>query len=158
MVCTCSKLCEILPLPCVTTQTKPKPGTTPSLYWPGCAVEADPLHAGDLQAIPAGGLENLTARHMDVCSLDLPDNSFGVVTVLEVLEHLPDPAAAARETIRVAANWVVASVPSKADDNPQHIQLFGKDDLEQLFLEAGAVTVQVEHVLNHRIILARAGG
>ena len=46
-----------------------------------------------------------------VMSLPFASRSFDVVTCLEVLEHLDDPAAAVRETARVARHAVVFSVP-----------------------------------------------
>ena len=39
------------------------------------------------------------------------DNSFDLVFVLEVLEHLDDPARALAEVCRVSRRWVIASVP-----------------------------------------------
>jgi 2-polyprenyl-3-methyl-5-hydroxy-6-metoxy-1,4-benzoquinol methylase len=76
-----------------------------------------------------------------------------VVTILEVLEHLHDPAAAARETLRVASRFVIATVPSREDDNPEHIRLFTKASLTELFETAGAERVQIAYVLNHMIAL-----
>jgi 2-polyprenyl-3-methyl-5-hydroxy-6-metoxy-1,4-benzoquinol methylase len=73
------------------------------------------------------------------------------VTILEVLEHLPDPAAAAAEVMRVASRFVIASVPSHEDDNPEHIRLFTKESLTALFENAGAKRVQISYTLNHMI-------
>ena len=103
----------------------------------------------DIQCVRRGGISRLSSARMDVTRLALADGSFDVVTVLEVLEHLPNPHDAAREVLRVARRAVVASVPSKEDDNPEHIQLFDKDSLEALFLDAGARRVSIRYVLNH---------
>lgn len=46
-----------------------------------------------------------------IYALDRPDRSYDVVFVLEVLEHLDDPARALAEACRVSRKWVVASVP-----------------------------------------------
>ena len=74
--------------------------------------------------------------------------------VLEVLEHLAEPAQAVRELVRVARRFVVASVPSKEDDNPEHIQLFDGAALERMFADAGARNVTVTYVRGHIICVA----
>jgi hypothetical protein len=69
------------------------------------------------------------------------------------MEHLPMPALAAAEAVRVARHFVIASVPSKEDDNPEHLQLFNRRSFEALWLNAGARGVKVDYVLNHMIAL-----
>lgn len=118
------------------------------------AVDHDEQRAGDLAAVARGGIAQLRAARMDVTQLDAPARAFDGVTVLEVLEHLDAPERAAREAVRVARRFVVATVPSKPDDNPEHIHLFDRASLTHLFTDAGARSVRVEHVLNHIVALA----
>jgi precorrin-6B methylase 2 len=118
------------------------------------AIDKDEQRATDLAAVARGGIARLDAARMDATSLAFPTDTFDGVTMLEVLEHMPDPASAAREAVRVARRFVVATVPSKEDDNPEHIHLFDRRSLSRLFEEAGARRVSVEHVLNHVVALA----
>jgi ubiquinone/menaquinone biosynthesis C-methylase UbiE len=117
------------------------------------AVDRLAHRVADIEAVHAGGIARVRGQLGDVTALPFGDASFDVVTVLEVLEHLEDPAAAARETMRVAARFVIASVPSREDDNPEHIRLFTKATLTELFERAGAARVQVSYVLNHMVAL-----
>lgn len=118
-------------------------------------IDARQDRIDDVRAVAAGGLPQLRADCLDVCDLSLPDRSVDVVTILEVLEHLADPQRAVHEILRVAQRSVVASVPSKEDDNPEHIRLFDKASLERLFLDAGADSVKIDFVLNHMIALVK---
>ncbi len=119
------------------------------------ALDVNPIRVGDIDAVRQGGIENLRALQMDATAIDLEAKSVEVVTALEVLEHLAVPQLAALEAVRVARNFVVASVPSNEDDNPEHIQLFDRDSFKQLWLEAGAKSVKIEYVLNHMIAVAK---
>ncbi len=58
------------------------------------------------------------------------------------------------EAVRVARRFVAVSVPSKPDDNPEHIHLFDGRSLAALFREAGVSRVSIDHVLNHIVALA----
>ncbi|MEM7152180.1 MAG: class I SAM-dependent methyltransferase [Myxococcota bacterium] len=124
-------------------------------HLPVTALDADPLRARDLHAVRDGGITRLRAMQGDVTALDLPDRSVAVVTALEVLEHLEAPATAAAELLRVARRFIVVSVPSKPDDNPQHIQLFSPDSLRDMFMHAGARRVQIDHVPGHMVAVVR---
>jgi ubiquinone/menaquinone biosynthesis C-methylase UbiE len=116
------------------------------------SVERDPLRLSDIQQVAAGGITRLAGLEGDVTDLALPDASFDVVTILEVLEHLHHPELAAKEVVRVARRFVVASVPSKPDDNPGHIQLFDADSLRALF---PGCTVDVDYVPGHMIAVVK---
>lgn len=119
------------------------------------AIDEDPQRVADLEAVAAGGIGRLTAGLMDATKLALPDRHVDVVTFLEVLEHISKPDKALAEAVRVARRFVVVSVPSKEDDNPQHIHLFTKDSLQGLFAAAGVQRVSFDAVLNHMIAVGK---
>lgn len=122
---------------------------------PVTCVDRLEYRIADLQAMRAGGLERLEAIHGDVTALPFADRSFEVVTMLEVLEHVPDTRKALAEVCRVARRFALFSVPSKADDNPEHIHLFDQQQLRSLLSEQGIGRVSFEYVLNHLLVIAR---
>ncbi len=111
----------------------------------------------DIERVAAGGVATLTAARADVTDLPFADHSFDVVTMLEVLEHIPDTVAALRSALRVARRFVILSVPSRPDDNPEHIHLFSATQLTALLREHGAARVSVEQVPGHLIAVAKVG-
>ena len=124
----------------------------PSL--PITAIDTDPKRVADIEAVAAGGIVTLTGQVADVTDLTFGDASFDVVTMLEVLEHVPATEQALSEAVRVARRFVILSVPSHADDNPEHIHVFSRDRLSDLLRDAGAVRVTTEAVHNHWIAVA----
>ncbi|MEM9725087.1 MAG: class I SAM-dependent methyltransferase [Pseudomonadota bacterium] len=123
---------------------------------PATVVEPDERRRSHLRCVSEGGMARLTVAAADGAALPYAEGSFDVVTALEVLEHQDDPTAMAREASRVAARFVLASVPSKPDDNPEHVQLFTAESLGALFEASDRVaSVKTEHVLNHIILVAR---
>lgn len=121
---------------------------------PVTAIDVLNRRVADLRAVADGAISRLTARKEDVTALPFEDGAFDACTVLEVLEHLERPSLAVAELLRVTQRFLVASVPSKPDDNPEHIQLFTPKTLEALFLDAGAQRVQMHYVLGHTIAVA----
>lgn len=129
-----------------------------ALPWlPITAVDTLDYRVADLQAIAAGGFSNLHAYQADATNLPFATHQFEVVTMLEVLEHIPDTHAAIAELMRVARRFVVLSVPSHPDDNPEHIHLFHAEMLEQLLRQYGAARVNIRYVPGHMIAVARKG-
>jgi ubiquinone/menaquinone biosynthesis C-methylase UbiE len=121
---------------------------------PVTAIDRNERRTSDMDAVRRGGVKRLRVVRMDVQELEFPSRSFDVVTMLEVLEHLPRPQMALNCAMRVARRFVVISVPSHPDDNPEHLRLFTVAQLEQMVAQAGG-KASVEHVLNHRIALCR---
>lgn len=108
-----------------------------------------------LEDIALGGVQNLTAVQESICTFDAPDKSFDVVTMLEVLEHIPEVEKAVFNAVRLAKRYVVVSVPSKEDNNPEHIHLLTKDILTDLFTRAGAKNMYFDGVNGHLFMTAR---
>jgi 2-polyprenyl-3-methyl-5-hydroxy-6-metoxy-1,4-benzoquinol methylase len=121
---------------------------------PVTAIDKDPRRAADLGAVARGGVARLTACCMDAESLSVDDRAFDVVTSLEVLEHMPHPERAIAHAVRAARRFVVVTVPSKEDDNPEHIHLFDAEALRSLFAGAGVATVQFDYVRGHILAIA----
>ena len=107
-----------------------------------------------LNELAAGGYAQLTAYNQNRCDQPFPENSFDVVTLLEVLEHIPEVGKAVAAAVKMARNYVVGSVPSKEDDNPEHIHLLTKDILTKLFADAGCTKLHFGGVNGHLILIA----
>jgi ubiquinone/menaquinone biosynthesis C-methylase UbiE len=115
------------------------------------SIDISEQRISDLLAVRHGGIARLTPLLANAQDMTFGDGSFDVVTMLEVLEHMPDPQAALARTMAVARRFVILSVPSVPDDNPEHIHLFSVDELRRMAEVAGARRVTIDHVLNHRI-------
>lgn len=108
-----------------------------------------------LQQIAGGGVENLTAVERNICCWEGEDDRFDVVALLEVLEHIPNVQDAVNTAIRLARRYVVVTVPSQPDDNPEHIHLLTKDRLTELFANAGCGRLQFSGVPGHLVLVAK---
>lgn len=121
---------------------------------PVTSVDLLPHRVEMLRCISEGGIDRLIALQQDICAWDMADNTFDVVTLLEVLEHIPDVQAAVNAAVRLARRYVVVSVPSKPDNNPEHIHLLTKDVLTELFYNAGCAKLHFSGVNGHLIMMA----
>lgn len=111
-----------------------------------------------LKDIASGGISRLTPMQADICQKPLPDKSADVVTMLEVLEHIPNVQAAISAAVRIARRYVVVSVPSKPDNNPEHIHFLTKPILTEYFENAGCTRLSFSGVNGHLILIATVGG
>ena len=108
-----------------------------------------------MEYMNSGGIDNLIAINGNICNLELEDNSYEIVTMLEVLEHIPNVSDAVKNAVRIAKNFIVVTVPSKEDDNPEHIHLLTKEKLTKLFNEAGITNLKFGGVNGHLLLIAR---
>jgi len=122
---------------------------------PVTAVDKNPHWVNKMEWVRNGGFQNLTPCQMDALDLKLEDNSFFLVTALEVLEHILEVEKAVNEIVRVASDFVLVSAPSKEDTNPDHVHLLDKVRMQELFQGAGIINIRFEYVLNHLIGVAR---
>ena len=111
----------------------------------------------DLQAVRDGGVARLSTILGDANDLPFENDSFEVVTALEVLEHIPKIEIALSEICRVASMFVILSVPSKEDDNPEHIHLLGEKRFRELFSSLGIERINFQYVPGHLIAVANVG-
>lgn len=118
------------------------------------AVDILPHRVQMLQAIADGGIERLTVLERNICQWTEEENLFDVVTLLEVLEHIPNVEQAIANAVRLTRRFVVVSVPSQPDDNPEHIHLLTRNILADQFTRAGCTKLHFDGVNGHLILVA----
>ncbi len=107
-----------------------------------------------LSALARGGIENLRVEKADICSFPYPEDSVDIVTMLEVLEHIPNFGAAIESAVKMARKYVIVTVPSKEDDNPEHINLLTKKILTDHFSACGVKKLSFDAVPGHLFMIA----
>ncbi len=118
-------------------------------------IDKKEVHVDDLLALKNGGYDLLNARNHDVRELPYENNSFQVVTALEVLEHIDDLESAFQEITRVASDWIICSMPSKEDDNEEHINLFTKESVTAHFNNCGIHNIKISYTHEHMLVIAK---
>ena len=107
-----------------------------------------------LNELAEGGFRQLHAEQKNICDQPYADDSFDVVTMLEVLEHIPKVGNAVAAAVKMAKQYVVVTVPSKPDNNPEHIHLLTKEKLTRLFGAAGCTRLHFDGVEGHLFMVA----
>lgn len=111
-----------------------------------------------LTDIKNGGIDRLSVVKADICTQPFVDKSFDVITLLEVLEHIPDVKKAIASAVKMARKYIVVSVPSKEDNNPEHIHLLTKNLLTEYFNECGVTKLHFDGVNGHLLMIAAING
>jgi SAM-dependent methyltransferase len=99
--------------------------------------------------------DNLDFRVEEATSLSFADDEFDLAAAIEVLEHVPEPAATVAEMARVAKRWVLVSVPREPlwrglnmargaywgslGNTPGHVNHWSKRDFVSLLSRHGTV-------------------
>ena len=106
-----------------------------------------------LKDMERGGLDSLKAWKKDISSDSFDEKSVDVVTLLEVLEHIPNVEKAIENATKIAKKYVILSVPSKEDNNEEHIHLLTKEKLTSLFESQGVKKIAFNEVHNHLLAI-----
>jgi len=107
-----------------------------------------------LNELADGGFSQLHAEMKNICDQPFPENSFDTVTLLEVLEHIPEVEQAVKAAVKMARKYIVVTVPSKPDNNPEHIHLLTKKTLTRMFSDAGCTRLHFDGVEGHLFMAA----
>ena len=97
------------------------------------------------------GYPNLTLSFSDLFDNEWKNKTFHTITALEVMEHIENTEKFLDECIRLAYKWLILSVTSKEDNNPEHIHLFTEEKINHLFKKYN-LTPKYEYVLNNMLI------
>ena len=88
--------------------------------------------------------------------LTYKNNEFDLVTIFDVLEHIPEELAAqtCAELLRVSSNWVLVYVVTKYepdDIDPTHINIKPREWWETKFMELSGKICPIDVIYNPRI-------
>lgn len=118
------------------------------------SIEILPKRVELLNNIKTGGINNLNIYNMDITKCNFNDNTYDVVTLLEVLEHIEQVEQAIEQAIRISKKFIVITVPSKEDDNPEHIHLLTKEKLTKIFNQHKITNLKFSGVNGHLLLIA----
>lgn len=112
-----------------------------------------------INAVHNGGIKRVQAVPGNILDIPYRNNYFDVVTALEVIEHIPLARDALYQIMRLAKQFTIITVPSKPDNNPEHVHFFNQKHFMDLIRETEnkidkkVTKTQVEYAGNSMIIL-----
>jgi 2-polyprenyl-3-methyl-5-hydroxy-6-metoxy-1,4-benzoquinol methylase len=109
-----------------------------------------------INAVHNGGVKNVQAVCKNILDLTYEDNQFDVVTALEVMEHIPLVSEALYQIMKLAKRFVIITVPSKPDNNPEHVHYFNRKYFINLVKEItvkNITKIQIEYAGNSMIVI-----
>jgi ubiquinone/menaquinone biosynthesis C-methylase UbiE len=121
------------------------------------SIEKNIRSVNDVNWVNRGGYERVKAFSMDASDISFPDNEFDIITALEVLEHMENYRKVLSELIRVSRRYLIISVPSKEDNNPDHIHLFTEKKLRESFDKYSIKKIAFQYVPGHMIAVITKG-
>lgn len=95
---------------------------------------------------------NVEVLGVDLNTVKSFNKTYDVVSILEVLEHIENWEEALLSCLSYANKAVVISVPSKEDNNPEHLRVINEQMIEDVI---GNKIVKQSGVLNHNIFLIK---
>jgi len=119
------------------------------------AVDFRPRQVSRINEVSKAADLPILAIRADAQRLPLGNNTCDSVTLLEVLEHTTEPNLVIREAIRVSRQWVIISVPSHEDSNPDHRHTFTREGLSSMLTLSGASKIRIDQDSHHIYVQAR---
>jgi 2-polyprenyl-3-methyl-5-hydroxy-6-metoxy-1,4-benzoquinol methylase len=140
---------------------------------PGARVVGFDLEDPKLREHWAGASQpNLSFQTGDARELPFADREFDMVAAIETLEHIPDSERVVAEMARVAAHWLLVSVPREPlwrmlnvlrgayvrelGNTPGHVNHWSATSFKQLLVRQGQL-VQVRAPFPWTMLLVRVG-
>ncbi|MGW8178062.1 MAG: class I SAM-dependent methyltransferase [bacterium] len=120
------------------------------LFWPMvnafpqtyfAAMDVTPWRCQVFRAVKNGGLEGrVGVLEEDISNVMLVRDFYQVVVASEVLEHIPNVQQALNNIVHTAERAVIITVPSKPDNNPDHIHFLPQKVWSGMFELASSAT------------------